>query len=320
MDVPAVRPAPSRVGLAGVEAVVHLGVDRRSAQPLPARLECFVEPDPRRKTTEPPRFEDVVRDALHDVLAGRATTRAERLAHEIAERVRERQGARRVEVAIAARFPERRSAPVSGVPTQAVSTLYGSAVASKRGARLAVGVAARGMTTSPHGQSAVAARARERLAASGFSEAQIVRVLGAVPAATHDQIGVGTLHLGCSEDCALEFDAAALLAIVESAMSSEIFELMKRNDEAAVVERAHRRPRSVEDCVGAMIAGVIERFPDAPDAVFVSAAQQSTETIRHHQLTAQRAGLIGDLRRELLTGEQAASRTSMRAWLDGEGR
>ena len=27
-------------------------------------------------------------------------------------------------------------------------------------------------------------------------------------------------------------------------MSSEIYELMKRSDEAAVVEKAHRRPRS----------------------------------------------------------------------------
>ena len=55
-------------------------------------------------------------------------------------------------------------------------------------------------------------------------------------------------------------------------MSSEIFELMKRSDEAAVVERAHRRPRAVDDCVQAMVAGVVERFADLPDAAFVSAA------------------------------------------------
>ena len=51
-----------------------------------------------------------------------------------------------------------------------------------------------------------------------------------------------------------------LLAIVEGSMSSEIYELMKRSDEAAVVEKAHRRPRFVEDCVREMIAGVVERF------------------------------------------------------------
>ena len=44
MDVPAVRPALSRVGLAGVEAVVRLGVDERSAQPFAARIDCAIEP------------------------------------------------------------------------------------------------------------------------------------------------------------------------------------------------------------------------------------------------------------------------------------
>ena len=40
-------------------------------------------------------------------------------------------------------------------------------------------------------------------------------------------------------------------------MSSEIYELMKRSDEVAVVEKAHLNPRFVEDCVREMIAGVV---------------------------------------------------------------
>ena len=43
-------------------------------------------------------------------------------------------------------------------------------------------------------------------------------------------------------------------------MSSEIYELMKRSDEAAVVEKAHRRPRFVEDCVRETIGGVVEQL------------------------------------------------------------
>jgi GTP cyclohydrolase-4 len=309
----------SRVGLTSLDAVVHLGADRPSEQPLSARLECFVEPDPMWQSAKLARFEEVVADALRDVLAGRTAGRAERLAQEIAERVRERLAARRVEVAIVARFPERRLAPVSGVPTQEVSTLHGRAVASEHGTRRIVGVSTQGITTSPHGQSMVAAGARARLAASGFSAAQITRVLDEVPVATHDQVGVGVLHLGSSEDCPLELDAAALLAIVEGAMSSDIFELMKRNDEAAVVERAHRRPRSVEDCVRAMVAAVVERFAAAPDAVFVSAAHESTDTIHGHHVTAERAGMLGDLRRELRTGKPVAG-MSLRRWLEADGR
>jgi GTP cyclohydrolase IV len=317
---PSVGVSPSRVGLTGVETVVRLGVDQRSAQPFSARIECVVEPDPARLTEDTSRLEEVVNDVVRDVVVGAAGMRAERLAREVAERVRERQHVRRAEVAIAARFPERRPAPVSGTRTQEIFTLHSRAMASERGTRRMVGVSAEGITAAPHAQAVLLARSREWLAADGFSAEQIARVLDCVPVATHDQLSVGTLHLGCPEDCAHEFDVAALLAIVEGAMSSEIFELMKRSDEAAVVERAHRRPRAVDDCVRAMITGVVERFADLPDAAFVSAAQESTETIHRHHLTAERAGLLGELRRELRTGEPVVRQTSMRRWLEADGR
>jgi GTP cyclohydrolase I/GTP cyclohydrolase-4 len=296
--------------------VVQLSVGERVPQPFLARLECFVELDATRPGADVSRFEELIAGALRDVVAGATAMRVERLAREVAERVRERQHVRRAEVSIAARVPEPGPAPVSGTPTQEFFTLYGRAVASARGTRRMVGVSAHGITTSPHAQGALLARARERLAAGGFSEAQIARVEALVPVATDDQLGLGTLHVGCPEDCALEVDVAALLHIVEGAMSSEIFELLKRSDEAAVVERAHRRPRVVDDCVRAMIAGAVERFADAPDSAFVSAAFESTETVHHHRVTAERGGLLGELRRELRTGEPVMPQTSMRRWLD----
>jgi GTP cyclohydrolase-4 len=95
---------------------------------------------------------------------------------------------------------------------------------------------------------------------------------------------------------------------------------MKRSDEAAVVERAHRRPHAVDECVRAMMAGVVERFADVPDAAFVSAVQESPVTIHGHHLTAERAGLLGELRRELRTGEPVARQMSMRGWLQADLR
>jgi GTP cyclohydrolase I/GTP cyclohydrolase-4 len=65
-----------------------------------------------------------------------------------------------------------------------------------------------------------------------------------------------------------------------------------------------------------MIAGVVERFAGVPDEVFVSAAQENIETIHGHDVIAERAGLLGDLRRELASGQAVAHQTSMRAWLD----
>jgi hypothetical protein len=114
------------------------------------------------------------------------------------------------------------------------------------------------MTACPCAQGLVEAGARERLAQDGFTEDEIERIVDHVPVATHNQRGLGTLRIGCTEACDDEIDALMLLAIVEDSMSSEIYELMKRSDEAAVVEKAHRRPRFVEDCVREMIGGVVE--------------------------------------------------------------
>jgi GTP cyclohydrolase I/GTP cyclohydrolase-4 len=103
-------------------------------------------------------------------------------------------------------------------------------------------------------------------------------------------------------------------------MSSEIYELMKRTDEGSVVEKAHRRPRFVEDCVREMIAGVAERFPELTDEHFVSARQENLETIHQHNVVAERFGLLGELRQELRTGEPSPTHLSMREWLDAAGR
>jgi GTP cyclohydrolase IV len=307
----------SRVGLTGMEMVVRIGVGGRPPQPFEARIECFVEPDPARGDPRSSRFEDVIADVVREIVLDDAGIPVDRLAQRAAGRIRERQDARRAEAAIAARFPERRPAQVSGAPTQEVSRLHGRALASERGTRRVLGVSLQGTTTSPY---VLVAGARERLAAGGFSEAQIARIVDEVPVATHSQLGVGTLHLGCPEDRALDFDVGVLLDIVQEAMSSEIYELLKRGDEAAVVERAHRRPRYVEDCVRTMIAGVAERFAGAPDDVFVSAAQRNMQTIHGHDVVAERAGLLGDLRRELATGQAGRRTTSLRGWLEAGGR
>jgi GTP cyclohydrolase I/GTP cyclohydrolase-4 len=100
-------------------------------------------------------------------------------------------------------------------------------------------------------------------------------------------------------------------------MSSEIYELMKRSDEGAVVEKAHRRPRFVEDCVREMIRGVIERLDFLGDRHFVSARQENLETIHQHNVQAERFGLVGEIRAEIASGEHSARHVSMREWLDG---
>jgi GTP cyclohydrolase-4 len=314
-SAPAVHVSLSRVGVTNVEKVIRIG-PRGAEQLYYAKLDCFVDLGPEQKGAHMSRFEEVVNDVIGEVVLVESGFKSEQLAQHVAEQVRERQGAFRAEVTIAARYPEHKPAPVSGIATQEIYTLYGSAIASERGTRRLVGVAAQGMTACPCAQQLVAGRARERLGAGGFSDDEIGRIFDAVPVATHNQRGLGTLYVGLPEACQTDVDAAELLAIVEDSMSSEIYELMKRADEGAVVEKAHRQPRFVEDCVREAIRGAIERFGSLRDDAFLSSRQENLETIHQHNVVAERFGLLGELRRELAGGQHLAHHTTMREWLD----
>jgi GTP cyclohydrolase-4 len=315
-QLPAIQLSISRVGVTGIEKVIRLR-QNGTEQLFSARLECVVDLGPKQKGAHMSRFEEVVNEAIGDVVLGEVAFKAETLAEHIAQLVRVRQDARRAEVSIEARFPEHKPAPVSGIQTQELYTLHGAAVASELGTRRMTGVTAQGITACPCAQELVAGAARERLAADGFDAEEIERIIDAVPVATHNQRGLGTLNIGCPESCNDEIDAATLLEIVEQSMSSEIYELMKRSDEAAVVEKAHRRPRFVEDCVREMIRGVVEAFPGLDDRAFVSAHQLNLESIHQHNVIAERFGTLGEIRRELASGIAVVEHTSRRAWLDG---
>src|SRR5215210_3022730 len=138
-SAPTLHVSLSRVGVTGVEKVIRLsqgGVERL----FYAELECYVDLGPKQKGAHMSRFEETVNDAIGEVILGESAFRAEHLAARIAELVRDRQEALRAEVWIEARYPEHRPAPVAGIETQELYTMFGAAVASERGTRRIVGV------------------------------------------------------------------------------------------------------------------------------------------------------------------------------------
>jgi GTP cyclohydrolase I/GTP cyclohydrolase-4 len=313
-DVQAGRPVTevslTRVGVRGVEKVITVAERLYFAE-----LECFVDLNPQQAGVHMSRFEEIINEAIDTAVLG-GTLRAEQLAGQIAEQVRERQGGLRAEVKIAARYPETVTTPVSGISTQEIYTLLGTAVASERGTRRLTGVEAQGMTACPCAQELVAGRSRERLVADGFSDEEIERVFADVPVATHNQRGIGSLHIGCPEGNTEDIDARDLLHIVESSMSSEIYELMKRGDEAEVVERAHMHPRFVEDVVREMIRRTAAAYPQMWEGGFVLARQENLETIHRHSVVAERSGLLAEIATELETGEHSRRHMTEREWLE----
>ena len=121
-SAPTVHVSLSRVGVTNVEKVIRIGAPG-AEQLYYAKLDCFVDLGPEQKGAHMSRFEEVVNDVIGEVVLGESGFKAEQLAQHIAEQVRERQDALRAEVTIAARYPEHKPAPVSGIATQEIYTL-----------------------------------------------------------------------------------------------------------------------------------------------------------------------------------------------------
>lgn len=82
-------------------------------------------------------------------------------------------------------------------------------------------------------------------------------------------------------------------------MSSNIYELLKRNDEAMLVETAHKNPKFVEDCVRTMAKKIVNEFTDLPDDAIITIKQINEESIHTHNAFAERIASLAELKSEL---------------------
>jgi GTP cyclohydrolase-4 len=207
--------------------------------------------------------------------------------------------------------------PASGAEAENLYTFIGVAVSDGSTTRRAVGVEVSGFTVCPCAREMVAEHSRGILKKNGYSEEQAEEIVSLLPLASHNQRGVGTLIVGTD----VPIRAETLVQIVESSMSSEIYELLKRPDELSVVTRGHGNPRFVEDVVREIIRGLAETRADLPDDTFVVARQENFESIHSHNAYAERCGFLGDMTRELRGDPLAAAGErrkifSLDAWLD----
>jgi GTP cyclohydrolase I len=73
-----------------------------------------------------------------------------------------------------------------------------------------------------------------------------------------------------------------LIAIIESSASSELYALLKREDEKAVTERAYENPVFVED----LVRNVAVRLNAHPDVTWYKAEAENHESIHNHNAYA----------------------------------
>ncbi len=307
-SVPEVQLGLTRAGVTRVQKAIrirHEGHEKTFA----AEISCTVDLDPAQKGVHMSRFPELFGEAIDEVVIGEAFL-VETLAEHIARHIVERQRALRAEVRIDAQYPLARRTPVTGLPTQEIATLIGIAAASPNRVRRVVGVGASGINAGPCAQGLVRDAAPDRLLEAGFADGDIERILQLVPLATHNQRGRGTLLVGTNA----RINAEHLVDIVESSMSSPVYELLKRPDELFVVEHAHLQPRFVEDSVRHALATTLERYPELDDIDFIFSRQLNEETIHLHDVLAERSGTVGELRGEL-AGASAPQHTELRDWL-----
>lgn len=304
---PAVRLSLSRAGVTHVSKAIRVRHEGRETV-MAAEIECTVDLDRGQKGVHMSRFPELFEEAI-DAVVGAEALHVEALAEHIARHIVERQRALRAEARITARWPLRRTTPVTGLPTQEMVSLVGIAAASSSGTRRVVGVEASGINACPCAQGLVRERAAERLAEAGFKDVE--RILELVPVATHNQRGRGTLYVGTDE----QLDAHDLFSIVESSMSAPVYELLKRPDELFVVEHAHLQPRFVEDSVRLSLKGALDTLTGLGNTDFLFARQVNLETIHTHDVLAEREGTVGELRTELDSGVPAERHTSLAEWL-----
>jgi len=292
----------TRVGVTGVKKLVKVerGNDERPVV-LISNFEVFVDLPSDRKGANLSRNFEAIDEVLEEAI-NCPVYEIEELCGEIAKRLLFRhEYASRAEVKMKSEYIVRRQTPVTRVNCQEVVDIFAEAVAKAGPAggnvRKTVGAEVLGMTACPCAQEIMKEEVRQELAKLGISEQAISDLTERLPIATHNQRGRGSISIEVHDRRCVSIDR--IIKIIEDSMSSRVFGLLKRPDEAVVVKRAHSNPKFVEDCVRTMAQKLVEAFTDLPDDAAVTLKQINEESIHQHNAFAERTADMGELRAEL---------------------
>ena len=291
----------TRVGVTGVKKLVKVerGNDERPVV-LISDFEVFVDLPSDRKGANLSRNFEAIDEVLEEAI-NCPVYEIEELCGEIAKRLLLRhEYATRAEVKMKSEYIVRRQTPVTKANGQEVVDIFAEAVARAGPAgylRKTVGAEVLGMTACPCAQEIMKEEVREELAKLGISEKQASDLADRLPIATHNQRGRGSISIEVRDRRCVSIDR--IIKIIEESMSSRVFGLLKRPDEAVVVKRAHSNPKFVEDCVRTMAQKLVAAFSDLPDDAAVTLKQINEESIHQHNAFAERTAKMGELRAEL---------------------
>lgn len=291
----------TRVGVTGVKKLVKVerGGDERPIV-LISSFEVFVDLPSDRKGANLSRNFEVIDEVLEEEI-NLPVYEIEELCGKIAKRLLERhEYATRAEVKMKSEYIVRRQTPFTKVTCQEVVDIFAeaTAIAGPSGyVKKSVGAEVLGTTACPCAQEIIREQVRQELAKLGIKAEDASIIAEKIPMATHNQRGRGSISIEVRDRRCVSIDR--IIKIIEESMSSKVYGLLKRPDEAVVVARAHNNPKFVEDCVRTMVLKVVEVFTDLPDDAAVTMKQINEESIHPHNAFAERTATMGELRAEL---------------------
>ncbi|PWB54720.1 MAG: GTP cyclohydrolase I FolE2 [Candidatus Methanoperedenaceae archaeon] len=290
----------TRVGVTDVKKLVE--VARRDKRPivLVSTFDIFVDLPSDRKGANLSRNFEAIDEVLEEMIAS-PVYEIEDLCSEVAKRLIDRhEYALIAEVRMKSEYVLKRETPATKLNCQEVVNIFAEAKAI-RGKELTirklVGAEVLGITACPCAQEIMVDKARKELKALGVEFAVIKKFLYNVPMPTHNQRGRGIISIEVQNSHFVSLEK--IINIIEHSMSSQMFELLKRTDEAMIVERAHKNPKFVEDCVRTMAQKVVKEFPELPDDSVIIVKQINEESIHRHNAFAERKSTLGELRQEI---------------------
>ena len=272
----------TRVGVTGVRKPVHI---RRNGDialindTLNCTIDVFVDLPAEQKGSHLSRNLEALREIV-DESVQRPVSGIETLAVNICRKLLDKhEYADTAEVSIIAEYFRNSKTP-NGRDTLEVYTLIGEASAV-RGDSIykTIGVEVIGMTACPCAQETVSS---------------VLNCGGNVAVMSHNQRNICTVSM--TMDDSVNVEANDLIDIAEASFSSPTYEILKRDDEAAVVINAHNNPKFVEDVVRDVLKRIVDRYSELPDDVHIIVRSESEESIHKHNAFAERQTTLGDLR------------------------
>lgn len=294
----------TRVGVTNVKKLVAVKRNDKRPVMLISTFDIFVDlPSDRKGANLSRNFEAV--DEVLERAVNLPVYEIEQLCSDVALNLLERhEYATRAEVHLKSEYVIKRESPSTKMECQEVVEIFAESKASREAAEnisitKLIGAEVVGMTACPCAQEIMTDNARKQLEEIGVENRKIAEFLHRVPMATHNQRGRGIISIEVSSDDFISLEK--VIAIIEKSMSSSVFELLKRSDEAMVVQTAHKNPKFVEDCVRTMAHNIVTEFTDLPDDAVVTIKQINEESIHRHNAFAERVATLGELRNEVLS-------------------